>query len=170
MKVHGQRRGFTYGMVGAAAPALMFVTLGLFGVAAAGAPAPSAAAKCTLTPSGGGDPFYKPNPPVRSSVGTGHVLTGVVRSGIDCAPIRGARVEIWLRGPDGRYDDVHRGTVVTGADGHYRFQSNFPGDGGMQPHIHLRIAVPGFRPLVTVYLPPTGSRAGALDLVLEPEV
>ncbi len=168
MKAHRNSRGFT-------APTVVIVTLGLLGLVGtgpgpAGAAAPAAAAKCVLTPSEGGDPFYKPNAPVRSSVGTGHVLTGVARSGIDCAPIRGARVEIWLRGPDGRYDDAHRGTVITDAGGRYHFQSNFPGNGGMQPHIHLRIAVPGFRPLVTVYLPPPGSGTGVLDLVLEPEV
>ncbi len=139
--------------------------------AALGGPAGAApAAQCSLTPQGAEDPFYKPNAPVRSSVGTGFVLSGIVRSGIDCAPIRGARVELWLRGPNGRYDDAHRGTVVTDAGGRYRFQSNFPGGDGIQPHIHIRVAVPGFRPLATVYFPRPGSGAGVLDLVLEPEV
>src|SRR5438105_10266019 len=30
------------------------------------------------------------------------VLTGVVRSGIDCSVLQGARVEFWLRRPDGQ--------------------------------------------------------------------
>ena len=132
---------------------------------------PSPAAQCRLTPGDGGDPFYVPNTPVRSHVGTGFVLSGVVRSGIDCAVIKGARVEFWLRNPDGQYDGAHRGTVVTDANGRYRFESNFPGGGGgFQPHIHLRVAVPGFRTLVTLYLPDAGAAAGTLDLILEPEV
>src|SRR5512143_2589901 len=34
-------------------------------------------------------PFYKPDAPVRSSVGKGYVLSGVVRSSKDCAPVKG---------------------------------------------------------------------------------
>jgi hypothetical protein len=135
---------------------------------AAGSAPPQAAPRCQLTQGSGGDPFYKPNAPVRSRVGTGFVLTGVVRSGIDCAAMRGTRVELWLRGPDGQYDDVHRGTVVTDANGRYRFESNFPGGGF--PHIHVRVAAPGHRPLEIRYVPRSGATAGVLDLVLEPEV
>ena len=100
------------------------------------------------------------------------MLTGVVRSGIDCSVLQGARVEFWLRRPDGQYDDAHRGTVITDAGGRYRFESNFPGGdgGGFQPHIHLRVAVPGYRTLTTVYLPRAGAAAGTFDIVLEPEV
>ncbi len=140
-------------------------------VASPAGAAPSGPAKCTLTPSDAGDPAYRPNAPVRSSVGTGFVLSGVVRSGIDCKPIPRARVELWLRGPDGQYDDAHRATVITDAAGRYRLQSNFPGGGDyFQPHIHIRVAVSGFRPLVTVFLPHPGTREGTMDLVLEPEM
>ncbi len=136
-----------------------------------GAAPPSAGARCPLTQGNVGDPSYKPNAPVRSHTGTGFVLAGIVRSGIDCAAIGGARVEFCLRGPDGQYDDVHRGTVITDGNGRYRFESTFPGgDGGFMPHIHLRVAVPGFRTLVTVYLPRAGDTAGTYDLILEPEV
>jgi protocatechuate 3,4-dioxygenase beta subunit len=107
---------------------------------------------------------------VRSHVGTGFVLSGIVRSGIDCAVIQGARVEFWFRRPDGQYDDAHRGTVITDGAGRYRFEGNFPGGGFFRPHIHLRVAVPGYRPLVTVYLPQPGATVGTFDIVLEPEV
>jgi len=150
--------------------AAMLTGIAAPGIRSAGA-APPAPAKCTLTPSDAGDPAYKPNAPVRSSVGTGFVLSGVVRSGIDCKPIPHARVELWLRGPDGQYDDAHRATVITDASGRYRLQSNFPGGTDyFQPHIHIRVAVSGFRPLVTVFLPRAGTREGTLDLVLEPEM
>jgi protocatechuate 3,4-dioxygenase beta subunit len=149
---------------------LFATTLGVFTGSARGA-APSAAPRCPLTQGNVGDSFYKPNAPVRSHVGTGFTLTGVVRSGIDCSAISGAHVEFWLRGPNGQYDDVHRGTAITDANGRYHFESNFPGgDGGFMPHIHLRVAVPGFRTLVTVYLPRAGDTTGMYDLVLEPEV
>ncbi|HLJ59214.1 MAG TPA: intradiol ring-cleavage dioxygenase [bacterium] len=153
-----------------ATTALAMLALGVLGAAPTGAAAPSTPAKCALTPSDAGDPAYRPNAPVRSSVGSGFMLTGIVRCGIDCAPIPRARVEFWLRGPDGQYDDAHRGTVIADAGGRYRIQSNFPGGTEFRPHIHLRIEVAGFRPLVTVCFPQGGSQAGAMDLVLEPEL
>lgn len=147
---------------------LIVAGLGLPDVLAKGSAPPTTAAGCQLTQGSGGDPFYKPNAPVRSRVGTGFVLTGVVRSGIDCAAMRGTRVELWLRGPDGQYDDVHRGIVITDGSGRYRFESNFPG--GSFPHIHVRVAAPGHRPLEVRFVPRSGATAGVLDLVLEPEV
>lgn len=147
---------------------LVATNLGVPGALALGSAPPSTNSRCQLTQGSGGDPFYKPNAPVRSRVGTGFVLTGIVRSGIDCAAMRGTRVELWLRGPDGLYDDVHRGMVITDGNGRYRFESNFPG-GGL-PHIHVRVAAPGYRPLETRYVPRAGATTGVLDLVLEPEV
>jgi hypothetical protein len=147
---------------------LIATGLGLPRAVAKGSAPPSTASRCQLTQGSGGDPFYKPNAPVRSRVGTGFVLTGVVRSGIDCSTMRGTRVELWLRGPDGQYDDIHRGTVITDGNGRYRFESNFPGGGA--PHIHVRVAAPGYRPLETRYVPRSGAATGVFDLVLEPEV
>jgi hypothetical protein len=144
------------------------------GGAALGVPQPAAAAaapsKCPITQSGYMDPNYTPNPPVRSHVGSGFVLTGVVRSGIDCAVVPRARVEIWHAGPNGSYDMVHRGTVVTDAAGRFRFETDFPGSGFGQPHIHLRVAVGGFKPAAVVFLPKPGTKTGDIEIVLEPEV
>ncbi len=147
-------------------------TMALGGPTGAGAgAAPPTASRCQLTLGAGGDPFYKPNAPLRSHVGTGFVLSGIVRSGIDCAAMPGARVEFWLRAADGQYDDLHRGIVVTDGGGRYRIESNFPGGGDfLAPHIHLRVAVPGYKTLATVFLPRAGTTAGTFDLVLEPEV
>ena len=157
------RRGLVVGI-------LLVTGVGVLPTLIEGAP-PSATLRCSLTQGESGDPFYTPNTPVRPHVGTGFVLTGVVRSGIDCSVIRGARVEFRLRRPDGQYDDVHRGTVITDGNGRYRVESNFPGGGGgFQPHIHLRVAVPGYRTLVTIYFPDAGASTGAFDLVLEPEM
>ena len=68
---------------------------------------------CPPTPPDGMGPFYKPNAPLRNSVGEGYVLKGVVRSAVDCSPIADAQIEFWLAGPDGRYDDEHRARIVT---------------------------------------------------------
>lgn len=126
--------------------------------------------KCPITPTGYMDPNYTPNPPVRSHVGNGFVLTGVVRSGIDCAVLPRARVEIWHAGPNGSYDTIHRGTVITDAGGRFRFETDFPGSSFGQPHIHLRVAVPGFKPTAVVFLPKPGTKTGEIEIVLEPEV
>ena len=155
-------------IISRAAGILLAAGLGTSGGFADGAA--STAARCTPTRADFGDPDYKANAPVRSRVGTGFALSGIVRSGIDCSIIAGAHVEFWLAGPNG-YDDAHRGTLIADGNGRYRLESNFPsGNTGREPHIHLRVAVPGYRTLVTVYFPRAGTTTGTLDLVLEPDV
>lgn len=115
-------------------------------------------------------PFYKPGAPERSKVGEGYVLTGVVRSSGDCSVIKGARIEFWLTGPQGRYDDEHRATVFSDASGSYRFESNFPpGYYGRPPHIHIRVSAKGYQRLITQHYPEKGRTGGTFDLVLIPE-
>ena len=114
-------------------------------------------------------PFYKPNAPVRSSVGTGYVLQGVVRTAKDCSPVAGAMVELWLAGPDNGYDDNHRATIVADASGAYRFESNIPpAYYGRPPHIHLRISAKGFNSLVTQHYPAAGTKGAVFVIVLVP--
>jgi protocatechuate 3,4-dioxygenase beta subunit len=128
----------------------------------------AAAPACPPTPEDMLGPFYEPDAPVRSSVGKGHVLRGTVRSSADCRPIAGARVELWLAGPKG-YDDDHRATVIADDAGRYRFESELPGPFERRPpHIHLRVAHPGFRILVTQHYPAKGQAEGTFDLVLVP--
>ncbi len=114
-------------------------------------------------------PFYQPGAPERARVGQGYRLSGVVRSAADCAPIPGARLEFWLAGPDGNYDDAHRATVLSGAEGAYRFESNFPPQyASRPPHIHLKVSAPGFKTLVSQHYPVAGDTQGTMDLVLIP--
>jgi protocatechuate 3,4-dioxygenase beta subunit len=114
-------------------------------------------------------PFYEPNAPVRTSVGSGYVLSGTVLDAADCEPVRGARIEFWLANPEGEYDDAHRATVPVGGGGEYRFESNAPVSyGGRPPHIHLRVTAPGHRELVTQHYPDDGQKRATFDLVLEP--
>jgi Tol biopolymer transport system component/protocatechuate 3,4-dioxygenase beta subunit len=135
--------------------------------------APAAAAIATPTtcsptlalPAG---PNYVWQAPVRSSVGSGHVLAGVVRSSRDCAPLAGARLEFWLAGPDGQYGPDQRATIYADETGAFRFESNFPGSYPERPtpHIHLFVSAPGHRSLTTEYHPRRGQETGTLALVL----
>jgi protocatechuate 3,4-dioxygenase beta subunit len=114
-------------------------------------------------------PFYEPNAPVRTSVGSGYELSGAVLAAGDCEPVSGARIEFWLANPEGEYDDAHRATVPVGAGGEYRFESNVPVSyGGRPPHIHLRVTASGYRELVTQHYPDAGQKRATFDLVLEP--
>lgn len=114
-------------------------------------------------------PFYKPNAPVRTTVGTGHVLTGTVRSAVHCDPVAHARIEFWLAGPAGRYDDAHRATVVADAAGRYQFTSSFPPPYSGRSHIHIRVSAPHHQLLVTQYYLKAGQTTGIFDLVLRPQ-
>ncbi|KAA0244150.1 MAG: intradiol ring-cleavage dioxygenase [Candidatus Brocadia sp. AMX2] len=124
---------------------------------------------CKPTPPDALGPFYTPNAPERTSVGKGHILSGVVRTSVDCSPIAGARIECWLTGPDGKYDDDHRATMFADKEGAYKFESNFPPPySGRPSHIHMKITAKGFRTLVTQYYPDMGKTEGEFDLVLIP--
>jgi hypothetical protein len=65
---------------------------------------------------------------------------------------------------------IHGGTVITDAAGWFRFETDFLGSSFGRPHIHVRVAVPGFKPTAVVFLPKPGTKTGELEIVLEPEV
>jgi protocatechuate 3,4-dioxygenase beta subunit len=148
----------------AAALAAVGLAMLAFGVTAAGG-AGQATCKPTRTDALG--PFYEPGAPVRSSVGKGYTLRGIVRSARTCRPIRRARIEFWLVNPGGEYDDAHRATVIASRTGRYRFTSNKPvGYSGRPPHIHIRVTARGFRTLVTQHYPRPRQTAARFQLVL----
>ena len=107
-------------------------------------------------------PTYRPGAPVRAVVGKGHVLTGTVRSRRDCAPVAGARVELWPEIAGQGHPDAQRATVLTGPDGRYRFQSDPP------EHIHMLVSADGFEPVASNRYHPEGRAAGRFDVVLPP--
>jgi catechol 1,2-dioxygenase len=112
-------------------------------------------------------PFYEPGAPVRTSVGSGYVLSGTVLAAEGCKPIPSARIEFWLANPRGDYDDAHRATVFAGQRGEYRLESNVPVSyGGRPPHIHVRVTASGYEELVTQHYPERGQRKANFDLVL----
>ena len=137
------------------------------------APAPGTATTPPAAPAAGGctagyeepdalSPSYRPGAPVRAVVGQGHVLTGTVRSSRDCAPIAGARVELWPEIAGQGHPDDQRATVLTAADGGYRFQSDPP------EHIHMLVSAEGFEPVASNRYHPEGQAAGRFDVLLPP--
>ena len=115
-------------------------------------------------------PFYEPGAPVRTSVGSGYVLSGTVLGAEECKPIPNAHIEFWLANPRGDYDDEYRATVLAGQRGDYRLESNVPVSyGGRPPHIHVRVSAPGYEELVTQHYPERGHRKANFDLVLVAE-
>jgi len=147
-------------------PAICIILLLMFLI-----PAPLTAEEylCPPTPPDADGPFYRPGAPLRNRIGSGYLLDGEVKSARDCAPVRGARIEFWLAGPDGNYDDRWRATVLPRPDGRYYFACHFPGPyGSRPPHIHLRITAPGFQELFTQHYPVPREKHATFDLVLLP--
>jgi protocatechuate 3,4-dioxygenase beta subunit len=142
-------------------------------VAAAALPAAGAGAAptaaCRPTPIDAGGPFGQGTPPRRAKIGTGHVLTGVVLGAPSCRPLKGVQVELMQAGRDG-YTPKGTATVVTNAQGRFRFEGPRPVDEGFGgPHIHIRVSVGGFKTLVTRYVLQAGETRGSVRLVLEPD-
>jgi protocatechuate 3,4-dioxygenase beta subunit len=130
---------------------------------------PGAAEQCIPTEPDSLGPFYKPGAPERSSVGKGYVLSGSVKSARDCSPVRRARIEFWLTGPDGTYDDRHRATVYSDNAGNYHFESNTPKEYVWRPpHIHILVSADDFKTLVTQHYPVKNRSEGIFDIVLIP--
>jgi len=118
----------------------------------------------------GGSNNYVANAPLVQNLGSGFVVSGVVRRAGNGAPLSNVRVQIWAateRG--GEREPSNRGSVMTGPDGRYRLETSpiVPQFG--QPHIHMAVDDPNF---ATLFLRPVlGSRHDAsiaVDFVLAP--
>ena len=123
----------------------------------------AASSQCAPTLGDELSPSYKPDSPVRSVVGQGHILTGVVRSSVDCAPIPNVKLELWPEEPGVGHPDEYRSTVFTDGSGAYRFECN-PTD-----HIHMRISAQGYHSIASNAYHPEGQPEGIFDIVLEPD-
>ena len=143
-------------------------------VAAAGLLAATATAgpqaTCTPTPADVFGPFGRGQPPLRAKIGTGHVLTGVVLSALDCKPLAGATVELWQAGRNGRYTRAGSATVRTNGAGRFRFEGPRPTSySGRPAHIHLRVSGRAHEQLLARYEVASGARRGSMRIVLRPE-
>ena len=125
---------------------------------------------CEPTLDDGFGPFGRGMPPLRSKIGTGHVLSGVIRSAIACAPLARARVEFMQEDRSGRYTRAASGTVRTDRAGRFRFEGPRPtAHEGRPGHIHIRVIAAGHKPLLARYDVLPGSRGGNVTLTLEPD-
>jgi protocatechuate 3,4-dioxygenase beta subunit len=111
----------------------------------------------------GVSPSYKPDAPERTIVGTGHVVTGVVLSSVDCQPIANARLVFWPEEGVLGLPDSSRATFFTDQNGRYHFECNMP------DHIHMRISAPGYRTIGVNSYHPNGAAEGTLAIVLQQE-
>lgn len=131
--------------------------------------ATTSAGQCLPTAEDEMGPLYKAGAPLRNSVGVGYLLMGKVRSAADCALISGAKIEIWLAGPDGLYGDDWRATLFSSTKGTYHFQSHAPPNYGTgRAHIHLKVTADNFKDLITQHYPITGAGEAIFDLNLVP--
>ncbi|HLC40561.1 MAG TPA: intradiol ring-cleavage dioxygenase [Methylomirabilota bacterium] len=130
--------------------------------------APAAAqGQCAPTRPDAEGPFYQPNAPRRTSIGTGFIVQGTVRSARGCTPIPGARIEWWQANPRGEYDDQHRATMASDQSGSYRLETSFPPPyAGRPPHIHVKVFAPRHRPLTTQLYPKPGQKELSIDFVV----
>jgi hypothetical protein len=124
---------------------------------------PAKTMTCPPTFDDGLSPSYKPDTPVRSIVGHGHILTGIVLSSQECQPIPNAKLEFWPEIEGKGHPDDERATLYTDSAGCYRFECNLP------EHIHMRISALGYRTLANNSYHPEGSPEGVFNIVLEPE-
>lgn len=118
---------------------------------------------CTPTFSDEPSPTYRPNTPVRTVVGSGHVITGVVLSSRDCQPIANAMLEFWPEEAGIGHPSTSRATFFTDKNGHYRFECNLP------EHIHMRISAEGYRTIFNNSYHPEGAPEGVFNIVLRPD-
>ncbi len=125
----------------------------------AAAPSGAQPGACTLTPQAVEGPFYFDPNLLRSDIaedraGTPTRLALRVLEAGSCAPIAGARVDVWhadaagwysgydrqVGGASTRGNTFLRGTQITGADGTANFRTVYPGwYPGRTPHIHIKI-------------------------------
>ncbi len=126
------------------------------------------AATCMLTADAGEGPFYLDADLMRADVIDGQPgapleIAFEVRRAGDCAPLAGARVDLWQANAVGLYSGYERqqgvggiaveaavgqqwlrGTQQSGSDGRVRFHTIYPSwYGGRTPHLHFKVWLGG---------------------------
>ena len=93
--------------------------------------------RCKPTESNpGGTNNYIPDAPAEESLGSGFVITGLVRAADGCRPLRDVRIQVWLATETGGEQD-NRASVRTGADGRYRIETDPTVPQFGEPNIHV---------------------------------
>ena len=124
--------------------------------------------RCKPTQSNpGGTNNYIPGAPERDSLGSGFVITGVVRSADGCRPLEGVRVQVWLATETGGERD-NRASVRTGPDGRYRIETapTVPQFG--EPNIHVAYDDGDYRDVFIRRVVDLDDERAVVDLTLAP--
>lgn len=110
----------------------------------------------------GGSNNYRPNAPLVESLGSGFLVSGVVRAAGTGAPLEGVRIQIWAATTlGGEREPRNHGSVLTGADGSYALEMEQIVPNFGQPHAHLAYDDPAFK---TVFLRPVMPSASDTSL------
>ena len=100
-------------------------------------------------------------------IGKGLVVQGQVLAAPDCRPVPGATISHWQAGEQGRYVDHLRAWMISGEDGGYRFETEWPALD--TPHIHFIITAEGFRLLSSQWVGEEPVDRVEFDIILSPE-
>ncbi|KQT51015.1 hypothetical protein ASG43_05325 [Aureimonas sp. Leaf454] len=93
----------------------------------------------------GGRNNYVPNAPLVDNLGTGFVVSGIVRKAGTCEGLGNVRVQIWAsteRGGEG--EASNRGSVMTKADGTFSLETSPVVPNFGQAHIHMAYEDPEY--------------------------
>ena len=118
----------------------------------------------------GGSNNYSPGAPLVDNLGTGFLMSGLVRSAATGEPLEGVRIQIWAATPrGGEREPSNHGSVLTRADGTYELEMAQIVPNFGQPHGHLAYDDGAFE---TVFLRPVMPSASdtslRADFVLAP--
>jgi len=125
------------------------------------------AAACDPTPTMFKGTHFKAITQQQVDIGKGLVVQGRVLSAPDCHPVPGAMIAHWQAGEKGRYVDHLRAWLTSGADGGYRFETEWPAMS--TPHIHFSVTAEGYRPLTTQWVGDEPVNQAVFDIILSPE-
>ena len=113
----------------------------------------------------GGSNNYRPNAPVVESLGTGFLMSGLVRDATTGAPLSDIRIQIWAATTlGGEREPKNHGSVMTRADGTYSLEMPQIVPNFGQPHAHLAYDDPDFE---TVFLRPVMPSASDTSLQVD---
>ncbi len=128
--------------------------------------APGRPRRCRPTRSNpGGTNNYIPDAPEAESLGSGFVITGLVRDARGCRPLEDVRVQVWLATETGGEQD-NRASVRTGADGRYRIETAKTISQFGEPNIHVAYDDDRYRPVFIRRVVDLDDRRAVVDLTL----
>jgi hypothetical protein len=86
----------------------------------------------------GGSNNYVRGAPMVERLGSGFLVSGMVRRAGDGAPLQGVRIQIWASTKlGGELEPKNRGSVLTAADGSFKLEMEQIVPNFGQPHAHL---------------------------------